>query len=335
MTEYNCNCDASAGAPDHARTCPQHRDYGKVKTEPQKPVITRHPLVNIAEWRKGCSCAPKDHPVQCEECTEGLIAAVENWFAQHRGAYPLDIAGILDNLDERAKGFDKPGVASEAAKLIRTFEADLYAAQDQVTGLQELMALPKARPLCSLCGTHEVSHEETCHNSSCSAYADPTTIYEGWKEVQELVSTDIVAEAQVIEDARVTQLLATLKRADGIISMLMPGAAKVFNLDIMELNEGMMEITQALAIKKGAAQEVNVAQVAATPTPPVEIYALPVDLVVNVISMPRSRGNLSADIQALGIGYATKSMDDFGGTVTLHGCTNVPVDLPSWLEVKK
>lgn len=116
-----------------------------MSTAPIKPGRTYHPLVNIAEWRKGCSCAPKDFPVQCEECTEGLILAVERWFQQYRSAYPFDISGILENLDERAKEYDKPVVASEAAKIIRTFEADLYAAQDQVAGLQELMAEQDAR----------------------------------------------------------------------------------------------------------------------------------------------------------------------------------------------
>lgn len=34
---------------------------------------------------------------------------------------------------------------------------------------------------CPCCGTHEVSLERTCHNSSCEKYADAETIHEGWK----------------------------------------------------------------------------------------------------------------------------------------------------------
>lgn len=41
---------------------------------------THHPLANIAEWRKGCTCAPEDSPAKCIDCTVGLITAVENWF---------------------------------------------------------------------------------------------------------------------------------------------------------------------------------------------------------------------------------------------------------------
>ncbi len=33
----------------------------------------------IAEWRKGCSCAPKDEPWQCSACTHGLLDALESF----------------------------------------------------------------------------------------------------------------------------------------------------------------------------------------------------------------------------------------------------------------
>lgn len=36
-------------------------------------------------------------------------------------------------------------------------------------------------PRCQKCGTHEVSRQQTCHNSACEAYAQDVTIYEGWK----------------------------------------------------------------------------------------------------------------------------------------------------------
>lgn len=40
-----------------------------------------HPLANIAEWRKGCSCAVSQ-PGECLDCTNGLIEAIERWFEQ-------------------------------------------------------------------------------------------------------------------------------------------------------------------------------------------------------------------------------------------------------------
>jgi hypothetical protein len=44
--------------------------------------MTYHPLKNIEEWRKGCSCST-GHPSTCESCTDGLIKAIENWFKEN------------------------------------------------------------------------------------------------------------------------------------------------------------------------------------------------------------------------------------------------------------
>lgn len=233
---------------------------------------THHPLTNIAEWRKGCSCAPKEFPVQCEACTEGLIKAVENWFTQHRNSRILGIAGVLEDLDARA-GLPMT-VDAQAAAIIRHLEAELYAVDDQVEGLQELMRANTVPATLDTAVRYLVAAADSRYTENtptgsphhghriAGRWDGDGTNRKGalceecaaWNIMRKYAATDIVAEAQVIEDARVTQLLATLKRADGIISMLMPGAAKVFNLDILELNEGMMEIAQALAIKKGAAQ---------------------------------------------------------------------------------
>lgn len=35
------------------------------------------PIEMISEWRKGCSCASKEHPAECVECTEALINHLE------------------------------------------------------------------------------------------------------------------------------------------------------------------------------------------------------------------------------------------------------------------
>lgn len=45
----------------------------------------RHPLTNIATWQHGCSCAPTNNPVECSECTLGLIASIEAWFKWQQG----------------------------------------------------------------------------------------------------------------------------------------------------------------------------------------------------------------------------------------------------------
>lgn len=45
----------------------------------------RHPLTNIARWQHGCSCAPTNSPVECSECTLGLIASIEAWFKWQQG----------------------------------------------------------------------------------------------------------------------------------------------------------------------------------------------------------------------------------------------------------
>lgn len=58
----------------------------------------RHPLQNIAEWRKGCSCAIGGHPSQCEACTDGLVAAIEEWFEQP--AAPAESSVFKSALDE-------------------------------------------------------------------------------------------------------------------------------------------------------------------------------------------------------------------------------------------
>ena len=48
----------------------------------------------------------------------------------------------------------------------------------------ELRGMRRDQPHCPSCGTHEVSQQQTCHNSACEAYARDVTIYEGWRDVQ-------------------------------------------------------------------------------------------------------------------------------------------------------
>lgn len=39
------------------------------------------PLEMIAEWRRGCSCAPPEHPEECHDCTRALIDALDRKLA--------------------------------------------------------------------------------------------------------------------------------------------------------------------------------------------------------------------------------------------------------------
>lgn len=308
MTKYKCNCDASAGAPDHARTCPEHRDFGKISgssqpkmanspqldlyaagaaaceagTSPQSPGRSYHPLVNIAEWRKGCSCAPKDFPVRCEECTEGLIRAVENWFTQHRGSRILGVAGVLEDLD--ARGSLPETVDGRAAEIIRHLESELYAADDQVEGLQELMR---------------------AHVTE--------------KHLREYARQDI----KVVETvSREVELHAALVKAQKVIDMLFPGVSKIFGVDFQELNECCMAVSQALKAKPTA-----------EPVLP-RFHAGKVDLIVELQAMRQEDGHPKDALKKLGIIWENYWGQPLADQVHLHGRTNVPVVLPDWLRLK-
>jgi hypothetical protein len=49
-------------------------------------------------------------------------------------------------------------------------------------------------PCCACCGTHEVSQQQTCHNSACEAYGRDVTIYEGWKASRGVALTSPVSD---------------------------------------------------------------------------------------------------------------------------------------------
>lgn len=77
-------------SPIHARRLADkaaiNREYGQfgsasvlVVNEQIAKGGTYHPLRNIAEWRKGCSCATPGDPAECQECTVGLIDSIERW----------------------------------------------------------------------------------------------------------------------------------------------------------------------------------------------------------------------------------------------------------------
>lgn len=43
------------------------------------------------------------------------------------------------------------------------------------------VAAPDSWKHCPHCGTHEIELDRTCHNSSCSAYAQAESVYRGWE----------------------------------------------------------------------------------------------------------------------------------------------------------
>lgn len=68
----------------------------------------QHPLQNIAEWRKGCSCTIGGHPSQCEPCTDGLIKGIEEWFRQQAPqAVPAQTATALADTQPAAQEMEQ------------------------------------------------------------------------------------------------------------------------------------------------------------------------------------------------------------------------------------
>lgn len=58
--------------------------------------VVMHPLLIIEEWRKGCSCTLNlsagnhGHPSTCQECTDGAMKAIEEWFEHNPQWKPTD-----------------------------------------------------------------------------------------------------------------------------------------------------------------------------------------------------------------------------------------------------
>lgn len=65
--------------------------------------VVMHPLLIIEEWRKGCSCTLNlstglhDHPSNCQDCTDGAMKAIEQWFEQNPQWTPAK--PVSDDLD--------------------------------------------------------------------------------------------------------------------------------------------------------------------------------------------------------------------------------------------
>ena len=71
-------------------------------------------------------------------------------------------------------------------------------------GAYHHLPIQKAAPAparCKSCGTHEVSQQQTCHNSGCADYAQDVTIYEGWKSHTPASSDPVAVPAGMPEPA--------------------------------------------------------------------------------------------------------------------------------------
>lgn len=121
-----------------------------MSTTTPKPNRTRHPLVNIAEWRKGCGNTQGQGkpPSACVECTTALVRAIENWFNESVRSEP--VRALADRIaeavaaDEASEGCDLSagmfGLAMSTLVVeLAQQEAELYAVQDQVAELQRMM----------------------------------------------------------------------------------------------------------------------------------------------------------------------------------------------------
>lgn len=53
---------------------------------------------------------------------------------------------------------------------------------------------------CSHCWHTDISYERTCHNSDCTAYATPETMFEGWRATTSSPLLDELVDA--LDDAR-------------------------------------------------------------------------------------------------------------------------------------
>lgn len=78
---------------------------------------THHPLRNIIEWRKGCSCATPGSPAECTPCTVGLIEAIERWHEQNNCVHG-GLIGKLAAMDVDALYSEDEVFVAEAAQVL-------------------------------------------------------------------------------------------------------------------------------------------------------------------------------------------------------------------------
>lgn len=80
-------------------------------------VNVNYPLAVIREWERGCTCAPKGRPGECQECTDGAMQAVRHWFV-----YAEKAATELTADDFQAWFQQQMAAGVEQLRNIETFE---------------------------------------------------------------------------------------------------------------------------------------------------------------------------------------------------------------------
>lgn len=64
------------------------------------------PLAMIQVWLGGCSCAPKEHPEECLDCTRALIDALEPALKKERAEVRATLERTQRLFDEALPKFD-------------------------------------------------------------------------------------------------------------------------------------------------------------------------------------------------------------------------------------
>lgn len=90
----------------------------------QAPV--NYPLAVIREWQRGCTCAPKDRPGECQECTDGAMRAIQRWFdCAEQAAVEMDAADFtVWFLQQAAEGVKQIRGIEEFEQLLAQREAE-------------------------------------------------------------------------------------------------------------------------------------------------------------------------------------------------------------------
>ena len=108
--------------------------------------------------------------------TEAERLLFEAWMRGHCWALCATWEGTgYRSAAERGGGNDPHAMATRRLWAAWRDRAALAASPTAATAT----AAP-AQARCKSCGTHEVSQQQTCHNSGCADYAQDVTIYDGW-----------------------------------------------------------------------------------------------------------------------------------------------------------
>lgn len=103
---------------------------------------------------------------------------------------------------------------------------------------------------CPHCGTHEVSLERTCHNSSCLEYAYAKTVHEGWKARAALAPAAVAVDSSaplVNALEQVRTMVGNDEYADDVIGFINRSIYNHANLNRRAIPEGLIEASRRAA----------------------------------------------------------------------------------------